>query len=235
MPTTVCTAKASYKKTAGLLELTETHLQWTADGKKAPSVRVAYSDAACEFPTIYIVRSETNFPTRSLALFCSKEGAAQVRLKLGLVGDDNGHNFTFTSPQSTAYIEREKFKKELTTIISRNRSFTDAPTNGIARPPLAVSTAPTPALSNAPTPRSAVPPSRASTSRAPSVSSDGRTPIIPGSDPTSDFRLRKKVLLTNPELGALHRDLVMSGQITEAEFWEGREVSASPDALCEPI
>lgn len=59
------------------------------------------------------------------------------------------------------------------------------------------------------------------------MSSDGRTPIIPGSDPTSDFRLRKKVLMSNPELGALHRGLVMSGQITEAEFWEGREVRAS--------
>jgi transcription initiation factor TFIIH subunit 1 len=32
--------------------------------------------------------------------------------------------------------------------------------------------------------------------------------------------------VSNPELGALHRDLVMSGQITEAEFWEGREVRA---------
>lgn len=152
------------------------------------------------------------------ALFCSKEGAAQVRLKLALVGDDAGHNFTFTSPPNIAYIERETFKKELTTIIGRNRNLAPRP------PQLAVSIATTPAISNAPTPRSAVPPSRASTSRAPSVSSDGRTPIIPGSDPTSDFRLRKKVLITNPELGALHRDLVMGGQITEAEFWEGREV-----------
>jgi transcription initiation factor TFIIH subunit 1 len=153
------------------------------------------------------------------ALFCSKEGAAQVRLKLALLGDDAGHNFTFTSPPNIAYTERETFKKELTTIISRNRNL-------VPRPPLAVSTATTPAISNAPTPRSAVqqPPSRDSTSRAPSVSSDGRTPIIPGSDPTSDFRLRKKVLISNPELGALHRDLVMGGQITEAEFWEGREV-----------
>ena len=157
-------------------------------------------------------------------MFCSKEGAAQVRLKLGLVGDDTGHNFTFTSPQSLAYMERETFKKELTSIISRNRSV---PNITAPRPLLNASVSSTPAISNAPTPRSALAPSRASTSRAPSVSSDGRTPIIPGSDPTSDFRLRKKVLMSNPELGALHRGLVMSGQITEAEFWEGREVRAS--------
>lgn len=157
--------------------------------------------------------------TRTAALFCSKEGAAQVRLKIGLVGDDNGHNFTFTSsPQSTAYTERETFKREITTILSRNRTVADA---NIRTP----SAAPTPAaVSNAPTPRPHGV-SRNSSSRAPSVSSDGKTPIIPGSDPTSDFRLRKKVLMSNPELGTLHRDLVMSGQITESEFWEGREVS----------
>ena len=142
-----------------------------------------------------------------------------MRLKIGLVGDDNGHNFTFTSyPQSTAYTERETFKREITTIISRNRSIIDTKTK-------AASAAPTPAfVSNAaPTPR----PHGVlghSNSRAPSVSSDGRTSVIPGSDPTSDFRLRKKVLMSNPELGTLHRDLVMSGQITESEFWEGREV-----------
>jgi transcription initiation factor TFIIH subunit 1 len=46
---TVCTAKASYKKLPGLLELTPTHLQWTQDGKKAPAVRVAHLEVACAF------------------------------------------------------------------------------------------------------------------------------------------------------------------------------------------
>jgi hypothetical protein len=154
------------------------------------------------------------------ALFCSKEGAAQVRLKLGLIGDDSGYNFTFISPQSVAYTEREKFKKELTNIISRNRSSLDV----ALRPPV---TAPMPTsahASNAPT-RRTLAPSRPSTSRAASVSSDRKTtPVIPGNDPASDFRLRKKVLMNHPDLGSLHRDLVISGQITEAEFWDGREV-----------
>ena len=47
MPTALCTAKASYKKSPGVLELTDSHIQWFADGKKAPSVRVAHADAAC--------------------------------------------------------------------------------------------------------------------------------------------------------------------------------------------
>lgn len=136
-------------------------------------------------------------------------------MKLGLVGDDTGHNFTFISPQAVAYTEREKFKKELTNIISRNRSVGEL----ASRHPAAVSATPAPAT----TPLFA--PSRPSTSRAVSVASDRRaTPVIFGNDAASDFRLRKKVLLSNPELASLHRDLVMSSQITEAEFWDGREV-----------
>lgn len=47
MPT-ICTAKATFKKLPGLLELNDTHLQWTQDGKKAPSIRVSLQDAICE-------------------------------------------------------------------------------------------------------------------------------------------------------------------------------------------
>ncbi|CAL1706845.1 unnamed protein product [Somion occarium] len=194
---TICTAKASYKKLPGLLELTSTHLQWTQDGKKAPSVKVPLVEAA--------------------SLFCSKEGAAQVRLKLGLVSDDAGHNFTFTSPQPASLTEREKFKAELTNIISRNRSGVATPAPG-TRPPR------TPGVPGTPVPRPAPSLSRAaSTSRAPSVGSDSRGPGTPVGDPTHDFRLRKKVLMSTPELAQLHRELVMTGQISENEFWEGRE------------
>jgi transcription initiation factor TFIIH subunit 1 len=215
MRAAVCTAKASYKKVSGQLELTDTHLQWTQDGKKTPSVRVPHAEAACQ--SIYPSLSDV-FSPAGPALFCSKEGAAQVRLKLGLMGDDAGHNFTFTSPQPVAYTEREKFKKELTNIISRNRSGIDH----LLKPPVtALSSTP----SNAPTPRPLLAASRPSTSRAASVSSDGRSPVILGDDPAREFRLRKKILISNPDLGALHRELVMNGPITEAEFWDGREVS----------
>jgi hypothetical protein len=47
---TVCTARASYKKIPGLLELNSTNLQWTQDGKdgkKAPVVRVAHAEVSC--------------------------------------------------------------------------------------------------------------------------------------------------------------------------------------------
>ncbi|KZT72123.1 hypothetical protein DAEQUDRAFT_686417 [Daedalea quercina L-15889] len=195
MPSTLCTAKASYKKLSGLLELTDTHLQWTQDGKKAPSVRVAHAEAA--------------------SLFSSKEGAPQVRLKIGLVNDDAGHNFTFTSPQPTALAEREKFKSELTNIISRNRS-------GVGTPAKTLSTPVTPTPANAAKAR--LPQSSAKLSHSRAASVDSRASGTPlGNDPTHDYRLRKKVLLANPDLAELHRDLVVGGHISENEFWEGRE------------
>ncbi|KAG0701322.1 hypothetical protein DFH29DRAFT_927275 [Suillus ampliporus] len=197
MPTT---AKASYKKQPGTLELNDSHLTWTQDGKKAPAVRVPHTEAT--------------------SLFCSKEGAAQVRLKLGLVNDEAGHNFTFTSPQAVAYVERESFKQELTNIISRNRSAAPTP----APKPTPLTATGTPAKTPAPIP---------STSRATSVSSDSRTPILSGTDAATDFRLRKKVLLSNPELLALHKELVMSGHITESEFWDGREYLLLAEAAAE--
>jgi transcription initiation factor TFIIH subunit 1 len=153
----------------------------------------------------FVMKFSTEF-TVVTALFCSKEGAAQVKLKLGLVRDDAGHNFTFTSPQAVAYSEREKFKKELTNIISRNRSGI----NNTPRPP--VTAAPS------------TPSSSAFISRPASTTNEIRPPVPPGNDSTSEFRLRKKVLMSNLELATLHRELVMSGQITEAEFWDGREV-----------
>ncbi|KAJ7594301.1 hypothetical protein C8J56DRAFT_1044056 [Mycena floridula] len=188
------TARTTYKKVAGSLELTDSHLQWTQDGSKVPSVKVPYADYN--------------------SLFCSKEGASQVRLKLGIVGDDTGYQFTFTAPQPVAYNEREKFKNQITSIIGRNRlgPAANGPVTAFA------STTTTPKLQPQPTP------SRASSSRAASVSSDQRgTPIILGNDPAKDFRLRKTVLLAHPELAALHRELVFKGEISEQEFWEGRE------------
>jgi len=191
----ICRAKASYKKIPGLLELTSTHLQWSQDGKgvvlKVPNVQAA-------------------------SLFCSKEGAAQVRLKLGVTGDEGGqgHNFTFLAPAPTATQDREAFKRELSSIISRNRT----------------------ALENAATPQPgtpgpfpgqppAFPRPLQSLSRGSTPGASPRTPLPPSSPGNpEDFRLRKTVLLKNPELAALHLELVMGGQIAENEFWEGREV-----------
>jgi transcription initiation factor TFIIH subunit 1 len=174
-------------------------------------------------------------------LFCSKEGAAQVRLKIALFTDENGHNFTFISPN--AWTEREKFKKELTAIVGINKAAAEAGARGpvTATPaPIAPLTStptrktPTPSTSNAPTPRASGGGPQLPISRAASVASERRatTPVIIGIDPANDFKLRKKVLMGNTDLAALHKDLVISGQITEAEFWDGREVFHSLLSTC---
>lgn len=132
-----------------------------------------------------------------------------------------------------ALAERDKFKVELTNIISRNRTGPTAvvpPVSGplVAKLPVTANATIVPSKPGTPV---TGPASRASISRATSVVSDGRSPIIPGADAASDFRLRKKVLMSNPELLALHKDLVMSGQLTESEFWEGREVRTCLSSL----
>ena len=142
-----------------------------------------------------------------------------MRLKIGLENDSNGHNFTFTSPNALA--ERESFKAQLTTIISNNRATREAGVLQSSMSIPAVSSSANGATRGAPAPS----PSRPSTSRAESVSSTRGTPV---NDPVNDFGIRKKVLVKTPELAALHRELVVSGQITETEFWEGREVRAQP-------
>jgi transcription initiation factor TFIIH subunit 1 len=143
-------------------------------------------------------------------------GAAQVKLKLVLYSFPEGHTFTFTNPAPVATAEREQFKNEITNHISRNRTSrtsgqtptdaltTSATSNNLAPPPLKASAIRQPG----------------GTPRASSIASDRSGS---GND-TADFLLRKRVLLNSPELANLHRELVMSGQITENEFWDGREV-----------
>ncbi|KAF7361667.1 hypothetical protein MVEN_00510100 [Mycena venus] len=218
MPTSVCTAKASYKKLPGVLELNDTHLQWSQDGK-GPSVRVAHSEVAGQW-RLRRVYTFVLILLRKKPFFRAREGAAQVRLKVALNGDDTGHSFAFTSPK--AHIEREKFKAELTVIVSRNRSAQDA----AARAPAAPAKPPPVAKPVVAAPLQRPPLLSQTPSRAVSVSSNEQrnVTIIPGNDPATDVRLRKTILMSDPELGALHRELVaISGQLSEAEFWEGRE------------
>ncbi|KAL1728800.1 hypothetical protein EV714DRAFT_274260 [Schizophyllum commune] len=213
MPAPVCKGQVSYKKTPGVLEFGNGALKFTPKGASAPTVRVPNSDVS--------------------TILCSKESSPQVRLKVVLYSGGDGHNFTFTLPHDDAVAEREHFKTELTAVIARNRNAhaTSAP---ISAAPLPVSALAGSSLSAAPSPTSSAPPTpRASQfapgpihSRAASIvngTERASTPVIVGNDPAVDFRIRKKVLLANPDLAALHRELVMTRQITEAEFWEGRE------------
>lgn len=39
------------------------------------------------------------------------------------------------------------------------------------------------------------------------------------------FRLRKKILLNDPDLAALHRAVVIKGKLSENDFWASRQAS----------
>lgn len=210
----ICQAKTSYKKTPGLLELTGTHLQWSQDGKQGPVLRIPYIQASCLFyrftHVTHLFINKVNVPIP--ALFCSKEGATQVRLKVVVTGDEQGHNFTFLAPGPTALEEREVFKRELSTIMSRNRAALETTTSHLGSPspfpgtPTAYPHGPQLSPGSTPGPRTPIP-----------IASPGNV---------EDFHFRKNILLKHPDLAALHSELVFGGQITEAEFWEGREVKA---------
>ena len=136
-----------------------------------------------------------------------------MKLKLVLYSFLEGHTFTFTNPLPVATAEREQFKNEITNHISRNRTSRASATDPLTTPA-------TPNNFAAPSPKTAAIRQSGGTPRASSITSDRSGS---GND-AADFQLRKRVLLNSPDLANLHRELVMSGQITENEFWDGREV-----------
>lgn len=150
--------------------------------------------------------------------------------------------FTFLAPRPQAQEECEALKTELTNVLAQTRhaaaaaAATPAPSAPLLAPlappapvkavstPVTAQPAAGPLRTPAATPRPAM--SRAVSTTA----SEARgTPGPSGGELSiSDFRLRKKVMMKHPDIGSLHKELVMSGQITEAEFWEGREVRLCP-------
>lgn len=171
--------------------------QWTNDGCASSDTASLTSLQASLIVHLY--------PT---ALFASKEGAAKVQLRVAASAlpsaatpEEEVFNFHFTAGAS-AVSDREHFKKELSAIIAANRDRDAAP------PPPAV-------------------PLPSATTAAGDKGKGKERVGTPGANPNAsnavEIRLRKLVLQAHPQLMSLHRDLVMSRQITEAEFWEGRE------------
>ena len=132
------------------------------------------------------------------------------------------HNFTFTAtPPSAATGDRDLFKQQLSAVIADNRQRAEH-ANADSHPVAA--------------------PNRSNGGSAPggddlkplaggfSALDKGKgkelTPApvaTAGGAMSSTFALRRGLLESDPELNMLHRELVRSRVITEAEFWEGRE------------
>ncbi|KAH9809350.1 hypothetical protein DFH28DRAFT_1098569 [Melampsora americana] len=150
--------------------------------------------------------------SRLQSLFSSKDGGTKVMLRIcarpiaiaenqETTIPDEIYNFSFTSPNSID--DREEFKREISQVIAQNRAskdFTQEPIKQVE--PINQVNEPNNNLTN-----------------ESSVSIDKGKSV----DPLQDWRLKKRVLQNDLELRQLHKEMVIGGQISEGEFWDGRE------------
>jgi len=232
------TAQTTYKKQPGTLVLLPDALRWTAHGATAPSLALPTSRMTGALPRPSLSGSALHSSERALtapttppaALFASKPGGARVMLKVQFLplppAQDDSHNFTFTSP-TTALADRDRFKDDLSAAVARNREHDAAQAQAQAQAGAATASA------GAATTGGDKGKGKERAVDSPATSSGPGTPGPAGSKAgttagsssaaATTNRLRKLVLQANPPLLALHRELVLTSIITEAEFWDGRE------------
>ncbi|CUA66882.1 General transcription factor IIH subunit 1 [Rhizoctonia solani] len=135
-----------------------------------------------------------NLPNTSLQkMFFSKPGSASTSMKVMDGPDPKLNAYTFVFTSSKAVAEGNNFKEMITNILTQNIAQQQAQ---LAREQAATT----------------------DTQAAAPVT------ITPRADrPLSVNDLRKSVLLKRLDLAALHRELVITGSLSEAEFWAGRE------------
>lgn len=122
----------------------------------------------------------------------------------------------FTGAPDTALSEREKFKKELANSVVRNRQNASNQANTAD----GASTPATPGVSSVSvTPSPAVAMSKASTPSRAGTPGGANTPSSGAQGVAPELALRIRILKSNPSLAALHKDVVMSGAMSDAEFW----------------
>ncbi|KAJ1594750.1 hypothetical protein NDA11_003673 [Ustilago hordei] len=146
----------------------------------------------------------------------SKAGAATIALMLVLA---NGVQISgkpkvllvFNAAQQIAMDDREKFKNELAAAVAKNRASIDGATSNSATPPTSAAAAPS---SPMPTTGAATPDTRAAT---PNRTKRLRAKDLPA--PKTDIELRISVIKSNPQLRSLHKDMVISGHMSDSEFW----------------
>ena len=137
--------------------------------------------------------------------------------------------------------DRERFKREISQIISRNRAGI---VEGVPLPstPSVIAQSPSIGVKSSVGSYNGLPSPAEAAAAASSVRAAHGSPVINGvssqgevngeaqPDPSKDWQVRQRLLKKNPDMNALHVDLVRSGMMSEEEFWEGREVCSFPFA-----
>ena len=154
----------------------------------------------------------------------SKAGAAKVSLKI-IFKDDiprGGLHFTFTGSNNREN-DRRTVQDTLIPFASANQAGTTAPVATTASAQPSPSAGPSGTASGPGTPGT---PSAAAMGKR---KAEGEIPAgegVPSKAARSEqWSLRKRVLKKNPLLNTLYEELVLANQITDLEFWDGREVS----------
>ena len=203
----VSTATVSYKKQPGLLSLTAKALTWSpGGGQGANEVDLGNYRIQCQLfsPCSRSAIDDCIFSPKT-ALFSSKEGGAKVMLRVGVLP---------AAPTAPPVEEFFNFTFiAASSALSDRERFKKEISDLVAANRERISNGDTSIPGDTP-------------------SAKGKERAIPLPPAPTTFHLRKKVLMSDPALAALHRDLVQSKMISEAEFWEGREdliLAASAD------
>ncbi|OCF60893.1 transcription initiation factor TFIIH subunit 1 [Kwoniella mangroviensis CBS 10435] len=203
-----------FKKVPGTLSVTATHIAWVPKTQGAMDRQNQSMD-------------------RAINMLASKAGSKSISLKV-LFKDDiplGGLTFVFSNV-TTRENDRKEVQDILIPFVAANKN---PQPNTATAASTSTATAPTgvPSTSIAQTVSSL---SASSKRKLDDISSPGGTPGTPitGGSPATlspavraqrkkEYKLRQKVLEKNPTLRMLHRELVIGKQITEEEFWDGRE------------
>ncbi|WWC69962.1 uncharacterized protein I206_103906 [Kwoniella pini CBS 10737] len=203
-----------FKKIPGTISVTSTHIAWVP---KEPGAMDRQNQAM----------------ERAVNMLASKAGSKQISLKI-LFRDDipsNGLLFVFSNAQ-TREDDRKSVQDILIPFVAANKNPQPAggqphtSINGTTSETITPSTSAAQAVLQAKGKRKLDEMADISSPSTPNNSNTpGGTILSPAAKAQRkrEYKLRQKVLEKNPTLRMLHRELVIGKQITEEEFWDGRE------------
>ncbi|KAG8759913.1 RNA polymerase II transcription factor B subunit 1, partial [Serendipita sp. 396] len=143
-------------------------------------------------------------------LYANKSGVKPPKLKI--VANDVDYNFIFAGEEPSCFVNRDAFRDQVKLLIRESMTQPSVPvTSGEATPEVS-----TPIAMDVETPQE-----------------PGQTPVasatpIPAIDPAKElaartYRLKKKILMRDTELAALHNAVVINGKMSEGDFWASRQ------------
>ncbi|KAG8834705.1 RNA polymerase II transcription factor B subunit 1 [Serendipita sp. 399] len=190
---TLLAARAIYKKVEGYLYLTDKPYRIVWVHPQTGEVPVALSTNDC-----------TN-------LYANKSGAKPPKLKI--VASDVDYNFIFAGEEPSCFVNRDAFRDQVKLLIRESMTQpSTATTSAEATPEVS-----TPSAMDIETPQESAQTPRTSSTPLPTI-------IDPAKELAArTYRLKKKILVRDPELAALHSAVVINGKMSDADFWASRE------------